>query len=117
AFMAKLRSIDDKRHRARALEFTILTAARSGETFWATWDEIDFAKKLWTIPKERMKKHREHVVPLSEPAWQVIKEQLDAQGYDEKNPPDRGLIFPGARDGRPMSNTQMLSVLQRLGVA
>jgi hypothetical protein len=45
-FMAKLRAIDDSLHRARALEFTILTAARSGETFWATWDEINFAESF-----------------------------------------------------------------------
>jgi integrase len=116
AFMAKLRAIDDSLHRARALEFTILTAAQSGETFWATWDEINFAERLWIIPKERMKKRKEHSVPLSERAWQIIQGQLTAQGYDEKNPPVRGLIFPGARDERPMSNTQMLFMLQRLGV-
>src|SRR5262249_19006906 len=61
-------------------------------------------------------KHREHVVPLSERAWQIIQGQLAAQGYDKKNPPVRGLIFPGARDERPMSNTQMLFMLQQLGV-
>ena len=76
AFMAKLRAIDDSLHRARALEFMILTAARSGETFWATWDEINFAEKLWVIPKERMKKRKEHSVPLSERAWQIIQGQL-----------------------------------------
>ena len=51
---------------ARALEFTILTAARSGEALGARWDEIDFERAVWTIPKERMKGHREHRVPLSE---------------------------------------------------
>lgn len=112
AFMSKLRTIDDSLHRARALEFTILTAARSGETFWATWSEIDFEKRLWIIPKERMKKRREHIVPLSGRAWQIIQGQLDAQG--KIRPED--LIFPGARDNRPMSNTAMLSVLQRLGI-
>jgi integrase len=108
-FMSKLRATDDSLHRARALEFTILTAARSNETFWATWDEIDFVEKLWIIPKERMKKRREHVVPLSERAWQIIEGQHAIRSSH--------LIFPGVRDGRPMSNTQMLFALQRLGVA
>lgn len=106
AFMSKLRAIDDSLHRARALEFTILTAARSGETFWAIWDEIDFAEKLWIIPKERMKKPRAHVVPLSDRALQIIQGQHEIRSSR--------LIFPGARDDRPMSNTAMLSVLQQL---
>lgn len=65
--------------------------------------------KLWTIPKERMKKRREHVVPLSERAWQIIEGQEAVRSSH--------LIFPGTRDERPMSNTQMLFMLQRLGVA
>jgi len=73
--MSKLRAIDDSLHRGRALEFTILTAARSGETFWAVWDEIDFAERLWIVLKERMKKRRAHVVPLSDRAWQIIQGQ------------------------------------------
>jgi integrase len=109
AFMAKLRGIDDSLRRARALEFTILTAARSGEVFWASWDEINFAERMWTIPKERMKKRREHIVPLSDRAFQIIQGQHDIRSSK--------LIFPGVRDERPMSNTQMLFVLQRLGVA
>jgi integrase len=109
AFMAKLRATDDSLHRARALEFTILTAARSGEVFWATWDEINFDKKLWTIPKERMKKRKEHVVPLSDRAFQIIKDQYEIRSSK--------LVFPGVRDERPMSNTQMLFMLQQLGEA
>jgi integrase len=108
AFMAKLRAIDDSLHRARALELTILTAARSGEVFWATWDEINFTERLWIIPKERMKKLREHIVPLSDRAFQIVKDQYETRSSK--------LIFPGARDDRPMSNTQMLFMLQRLGV-
>ena len=65
--------------------------------------------KLWTIPKERMKKHREHVVPLSDRAWQIIQGQHEIRSSK--------LIFPGARDDRPMSNTQMLFMLQQLAVA
>jgi integrase len=50
---------------ARALEFAILTAARTGEVIGATWGEIDLENQLWTIPKDRMKAGREHRVPLS----------------------------------------------------
>ena len=57
---------------ARALEFTILTAARSGETLGATWGEIDFEQKLWTIPPARMKAGAGHVVPLSTAALSVL---------------------------------------------
>ena len=58
---------------ARALEFGILTAARSGEIRGATWGEIDFEEKTWTIPKERMKMEREHRVPLSEVALELLQ--------------------------------------------
>ena len=52
---------------ARALEFTILTAARTGEVLGATWDEINLKSKLWTVPAARMKSGREHRVPLAMP--------------------------------------------------
>src|SRR5262249_55855542 len=108
AFMAALRAIDDNLHRARALEFTILTAARSGETFWATWDEINFADRLWIIPAKRMKAGVAHVVPLCDRAMQILQGQYDTRSSQ--------FVFPGHRDNRPMSNTAMLSVLQALGV-
>ena len=62
AFMARLRERDSAS--ARALELLILTAARSGEVRGATWEEIDLDKALWTIPGERMKAGKQHVVPL-----------------------------------------------------
>jgi len=108
AFMAKLRAIDDSLHRARALEFTILTAARSGETFGATWDEIDFTQRLWTIRRDRMKAGVTHVVPLSDRVMQILKEQYDTRCSQ--------FVFPGHRDNRPMSSTQMLRLLTELGV-
>jgi integrase len=108
AFMTKLRAADDSLHRARALEFTILTAARSGETFWATWDEIDFSNRLWTIPAQRMKAGVAHVVPLSDRAMHILRDQYDTRSSQ--------FVFPGHRDNRPMSNTQMLSMLIQLGV-
>jgi integrase len=73
AFMAKLRDTDDSLHRARILEFTILTAARSNEVYGAQWDEIDFKQKVWTVPKERMKAGVPHIVPLSDRALAILK--------------------------------------------
>ena len=55
-----------------AFEFLVLTAARSGEVRLATWDEIDVAGRVWTVPAERMKMNREHRVPLSRPALEVL---------------------------------------------
>ncbi|MCT7057165.1 tyrosine-type recombinase/integrase, partial [Salmonella enterica] len=66
AFMAELRTRTGVS--ARALEFSILTVARSGEIRGAVWDEIDLAAKTWTIPAERMKASKEHRVPLSDAA-------------------------------------------------
>ena len=63
-FMEELRNLD--KVKARALEFTILTAARTSEALKATWDEIDLDAKVWTIPAERMKSNKLHRVPLSE---------------------------------------------------
>src|SRR6266480_5240324 len=62
---------------AQALKFTALTAARSGEVLGATWDEIDFEDRCWVIPKKRMKRDREHRVPLSDDAMAVIARMAD----------------------------------------
>jgi integrase len=70
AFMADLRSRNSLS--ARALEFTVLTAVRTGETIGATWDEIDFAAKVWTIPAARMKAGKAHRVPLSNRAAEIL---------------------------------------------
>src|SRR5215813_6942670 len=58
---------------ARALEFTILTAARTGEVIGATWAEINLEEGVWTIPAARMKAHRDHRVPLSAAALTLLK--------------------------------------------
>jgi integrase len=71
AFMAKLREEDSLA--ARALEFIALTAARSGEATGATWDEIDLANRIWTVPASRMKAGKEHRVPLSDAAVKLLK--------------------------------------------
>ena len=59
---------------ARCLEFTILTAARTGEAIGATWGEIDFERRLWIVPAHRMKAQREHRVPLSDRALVILSE-------------------------------------------
>lgn len=89
---------------ARAVEFCILTVARSGEVRGARWDEIDMNRKRWTIPAERMKMDRDHVVPLTDAA-------LDVLG---KMPRDNELIFPAPRGGM-LSDMSMLAVIKRMG--
>lgn len=104
-FMASLRTQDGVA--ARSLAFTILTAARTGETTGATQDEIDKAAEVWTVPAERIKGGKEHRVPLSAPAAEIIKQMRKAhQG---------AFIFPGGRPGKPLSNTAMLKLLKRMG--
>jgi integrase len=99
---------------ARALEFTILTAARTGETIGATWGEIDMAAKVWTVPAERMKAGREHRVPLSDAAI-AIPEQVRPLAVMTNGKPDaKAPVFPGARRALPMSNMVMLMLLRRM---
>ena len=94
---------------ARALEFVILTAARSGETLGARWDEIDLDQRLWTVPAERMKAGRPHRVPLSTAAMQVLEPLAELRDGD--------LVFPGQRQGRPLSVMAMEMILRRMEVA
>ncbi|MCK5748670.1 tyrosine-type recombinase/integrase [Oricola sp.] len=102
AFMERLRAIDFIS--GRALEFTILTGARTGETIGAKWSEIDFAAKIWTVPGDRMKGGRDHRVPLSDRAVEILKSSpREGEG---------GFVFPGARKGRPLSNMAMLEMLR-----
>ncbi|RAI01010.1 integrase [Acuticoccus sediminis] len=91
---------------ARALTFTILTAARSGEVRGATWAEIDLDKAVWIVPADRMKAGREHRVPLSPPALAVL-EALPKGGPD-------ALVFPGQKKDRPMSDMTLGAVLKRM---
>jgi integrase len=88
---------------ARALEFTILTAARTGEVIGARWDEVQ--GDVWTVPAERMKGKHPHRVPLSRRTIEI----LDALPRD-----DSGFIFPGSRQGKPISNKAMLDLLKRM---
>jgi integrase len=109
-FVAQLR--DREAVTARALEFTILTAARSGEVIGATWQEYDEKDVVWIIPAARMKAGREHRVPLSKRAVEILKQMADLR-TDAK--PD-AFIFPGQRRGRPLSTMAMDMLLRRLGV-
>jgi integrase len=84
---------------ARALEFAILTAARSGEVRGARWSEVDLAAGVWTIPAARMKARREHRVPLSAPALQLLAALPKMEG--------EALVFPSSRRGTPLSNMAM----------
>ncbi|OLP52604.1 integrase [Rhizobium rhizosphaerae] len=108
AFLADLRTRDGIA--ARALEFTILAAARSGETFGATWREINLEAALWVIPADRMKAGREHRVPLTARAIEILTE-LSALNAG----PDT-YVFPGQREGRPLSVMAMDMLLRRMNV-
>ena len=89
----KIRAAESGRYAKLALEFLILTAARSGEVRGATWSEIDFDKALWTIPAERMKAGKAHRVPLSSRCLEILQEAKSL-------PPDTtGLVFPSPRRG------------------
>jgi integrase len=104
-FMTRLRQVGGMG--ARALEFAILTAARSGEVRGATWAEIDLAAKVWTVPGERMKAGTQHHVPLSPAAVALLKAlpRLDGSDY----------VFPSAR-GKELSDMSLSAVTRRMGV-
>ena len=92
-----------------AFEFLVLTAARSGEVRGARWDEIDLDAATWTVPAERMKGGRPHRVPLSARALAVLAESAEiADGA--------GLVFPGSRRGKPLSENTMGKVIRDLGI-
>lgn len=95
---------------ARALEFVIATAARTGEAIGGTWQEIDMQAACWTIPPARMKGGKEHRVPLSDAAVAVLRTVAPLRD-DQAG----GWIFPGMRRGRPLSNMAMLVLLRRMG--
>jgi len=91
----------------QSLEFLIFTAGRTGEVLGAKWDEIDMGNALWTIPKERMKKNREHMVPLSDSAMKILNSLLEVRNSD--------YVFQGHRPNNPPSNMVMLNLMRRMG--
>lgn len=101
AFMQRLRKLNSTS--SKALEFAIMTAARSDEVRGALWSEINMNTAVWTIPPERMKMKKEHRVPLSDAALAVLRDQPRIDG----NP----LVFPALRGGK-LSNMSMVMVLR-----
>ena len=106
-FIKKLQKIDAGGSARLALEFTILTAARTNEVLGAKWDEIDQKKKTWTIPAERMKAHKEHRVPVSLRCIAIIKEA-------RKLSDGKSLVFPSKTANKPLSNMVFLMLLRRM---
>lgn len=104
SFMTKLRQ--QPGIAAMALEFAILTAARTGEVIGGTWAEMDLDRAIWTIPAGRMKAGREHRVPLSDPAVALLERSYEARHGD--------YVFPGGMAGKSLSNMALLSLLRRM---
>jgi len=95
---------------ARALEYTILTTARTSEVLGARWSEIDLAGKVWTVPAGRMKAGREQRVPLSRPALAVLEAMAEQRMSDNVG----DLVFPGGRANQPLSIMAMAMTLRRM---
>lgn len=107
AFMTALR--EEKGTGARAFEFAILTAARTGEVIGATWHEVNMAEKVWIIPGNRMKAGKEHRVPLAPRAIEILKEMAKFSASADD------FVFPGRKAGAPLSNMTFLMILRRMG--
>jgi len=107
-FMVQLQGKDSIS--ARALEFAILTAARTGEVLGMTWDEVDFDHAVWTIPGSRMKAGEEHQVPLSRAALAILKNLRDTRSGPCP------IVLPG-RGGSMLSNMAMTMLLRGMGHA
>lgn len=108
AFMLQLRRAEGTG--ARALEFAILTAARSGEVRGATWGEFDLQAKVWTVPGSRMKAGKEHRVPLSDAAVALL------QALKPEKLVSADIVFPG-RSGQALSDMTLTAILRRMKVA
>ncbi len=104
-FMARLSAMDESIGRL-ALRFTILTAARSGETRGMTWGEVDLSEGVWTIPADRMKAGQAHSVPLSEPALEILKHLAGLIGGRKCD-----VVFPGLK-GQPLSDMTLSKALR-----
>lgn len=93
-----------------ALELVVLTACRSGEVRGARWSEFDIIAKVWTIPEERMKMKKQHRVPLCKRALEILDE---AKTLDDGS----GLVFPGTKQGRPLSDMTLSKLVKDQGFA
>ena len=106
AFVARLQEL--RSISALCLEFTILTAARSGEAMGARFEEFDLDRGIWTVPATRMKAGREHRVPLSPRAIEIVQRMAAVRTGD--------FVFPGNRPDRPLSNMALEMLMRRLKV-
>jgi integrase len=106
AFVARLRQMDGIA--PTALEFTILTAARSGEVLGARWEEINLDANVWTVPANRMKGAREHRVPLSDRAVEIVRAMVEIRTSE--------FVFPGVKPDMPLSSMALEMVLRRAAV-
>ncbi len=97
---------------AACLRFLTLTAARSAEARGARWEEIDIAAKVWSIPADRMKGGQAHRVPLSDAALATVKAAYPPEATEK---PVDGLVFPGGRVGRPLSDVALAKALRTAG--
>jgi integrase len=88
---------------AGALKFLVLTATRIGQVLGATWNEIDLDARMWVIPASRSKGGREHRVPLSDATIAILRDMQAIRRGD--------YVFPGGREGRPLSQTSLLNLL------
>jgi integrase len=107
SFVAALR--EQEGIAARALEFAVLTATRTGEVLGAQWTEIDFAARVWIVPGARTKREREHRVPLSKSALAVLGRMAAVR--------ESKYVFAGEREGKPLANRAMLLALRGMGIA
>jgi integrase len=96
---------------ALALEYIILTAARLGEVRNATWAEIDLEGRLWVIPASHTKTNRDHRVPLGAPAMAILNHMAGLRTDDRPG----ALVFPGAREGRPLSDASIVAAVRAAG--
>ena len=96
---------------ALALEFTVLTAARTGETLGARWTEIDLTEAVWTVPGTRMKTAREHRVPLTDAALAVLSQAAEMRTSKAAD----AYVFPGQRPGASLSQMALMMLMRRMG--
>lgn len=99
----------DQSNAALALRFVVLTVCRYGEAAQSRWAEVDLKRRLWTVPAARMKADRPHAVPLSEAACDALREAKKRYG-------DKGLIFPGYVNGKPISDSALAQAIDRSSI-
>lgn len=106
AFLADVRKVEGVT--ARALEFLIFSACRTGEVIGARWEEVDLESNVWTVPANRMKAGVEHRVPITAPMREILleRQKLTPEGCE--------FVFIGNRPGKPLSNMALLMLMRRM---